>query len=328
MTLKNKKVLVTGAGGFIGSHLSERLVEQGCKVKSFVRYNSRNFWGWLDTSPYKEKMEIVAGDIRDYDSVRDAMRNIDVVFHLAALIGIPYSYISPLAYVKTNLEGTYNVLQAARDLGVEKIIHTSTSEVYGTAQFVPITEEHPINPQSPYAATKAGADYLALSFYRSFDLPVSIIRPFNNYGPRQSARAITPTIITQMLAGEKEIKLGSIHPTRDLTYVKDTVEAFLTAEETDDSVGEVVNIGRDSEISVKDLANLIAKLLKIEVEISIEAERIRPEKSEVKKLRSDIKKAKELLKWSPKYSLEAGLQETIAWIKRNLAQYKSEIYNV
>jgi len=328
MIQKNTKVLVTGAGGFIGSHLAERLVDEGCKVKAFVRYNSRNFWGWLETSQYKEKMEIIAGDIRDYDSVKDAMENVAVVFHLAALIGIPYSYISPLAYVKTNVEGTYNVLQAARDLGVKKIIHTSTSEVYGTAKFVPITEEHSINPQSPYSASKAAADYLALSYHRSFGLPVTIIRPFNTYGPRQSARAVIPTIISQILSGEKKVKLGSIHPTRDLTFVKDTVEGFMAIAESDKSTGEVINIGKNSEISIKNLAKLIAELIKVKIEIALENARVRPEKSEVERLRTDTKKAKELLGWSSKYSLEAGLKETIAWFKKNLNLYKSKIYNV
>lgn len=328
MILKNKKVLVTGAGGFIGSHLAEKLVKKNCTVKAFVRYNSRNLWGWLETSPYKEKMEIISGDIRDFDSIKDAMKNVDIVFHLAALIGIPYSYISPLAYVKTNVEGTYNVLEAARNLGTKKIIHTSTSEVYGTAQVVPISEKHPINPQSPYAATKAGADYLALSYHRSFNLPVSIIRPFNTYGPRQSARAIIPTIITQLLSGNKKIKLGSVHPTRDLTYVKDSTEGFVTIAENDNSIGEVINIGMNSEISIKNLTGLIAKIINIEVEIVEESERIRPEKSEVERLRTDIEKANKLLNWTPKYSLEDGLKETTTWFSRNIEIYKSEIYNV
>lgn len=328
MEIKNKKVLVTGAGGFIGSHLAERLVESGCRVKAFVRYNSRNFWGWLETSPYKEKMEIITGDIRDYDSIKDAMKNVDVVFHLAALIGIPYSYISPLAYVKTNVEGTYNVLQSARDLPVEKIINTSTSEVYGTAQFVPISEEHPINPQSPYAASKAAADHLALSFHRSFGLPVAVMRPFNTYGPRQSARAVVPTIITQLLSGKKKIKLGSIHPTRDLTYVEDTVEGFIKMAESDKSKGEVINIGMNSEISVKNLTKLIAEIMEVEVEIEIENDRVRPDKSEVERLRTDTKKAKELLGWSTKYTLEEGLKVAIAWFKSNLNFHKPEIYNV
>ena len=328
MILKKSNVLVTGAGGFIGSHLSERLVEEGCKVKAFVRYNSRNFWGWLETSPYKEEMEIISGDIRDFDSVKDTMKNVDVVFHLAALIGIPYSYISPLAYVKTNVEGTYNVLQAARELGIEKIIHASTSEVYGTAQFVPITEEHPVSPQSPYAASKAAADYTALSFQKSFGLRVTIIRPFNTYGPRQSARAVIPTIITQILSGKKKLKLGSIHPTRDLTFVKDTVEGFIAGAKSDKSTGEVINVGMNFETSIKNLAELIAELNNVKIEIVIEDDRVRPEKSEVERLRTDTKKAKELLNWSPKYSLASGLKETIKWFKKSLNLYKYEIYNV
>jgi len=328
MIIKKSNVLVTGAGGFIGSHLAERLVEEGCKVKAFVRYNSRNFWGWLETSPYKEEMEIISGDIRDFDSVKNTMKNVDIVIHLAALIGIPYSYISPLAYVKTNVEGTYNILQAARDLGIEKIIHTSTSEVYGTAQFVPISEKHPINPQSPYSASKAAADHTALSFQKSFGLPVAIIRPFNTYGPRQSARAVIPTIITQILSGKKKLKLGSIHPTRDLTFVKDTVEGFIAGAKSDKSTGEVINVGMNFETSIKYLAELIAELNNVKIEIAIEDDRVRPEKSEVERLRTDIKKAKELLNWSPKYSLESGLKETIKWFKKSLNFYKYEIYNV
>ena len=257
------KALVTGAGGFIGSHLCEALIEKGYKVKAFVRYNSRNFWGWLETSFYKEEMEIVSGDIRDFDIIRNTVEKVDVIFHLAALIGIPYSYISPLAYIKTNIEGTYNILQAARELGVEKVVHTSTSEVYGTAQFAPITEEHPVNPQSPYAATKASADLLALSFYHSFDLPVAVIRPFNTYGPRQSARAVIPTIITQILSGPRRIKLGSLHPLRDLTYVKDTIEGFIKIAESEEAMGEVINIGSNSEISIGNLAGLIAKIMNV-----------------------------------------------------------------
>jgi len=325
------KALVTGAGGFIGSHLCETLIEKGYNVKAFVRYNSRNFWGWLETSLYKEEMEIVSGDIRDFDIIRNAVKKVDVIFHLAALIGIPYSYISPLAYIKTNIEGTYNILQAARELGVEKVIHTSTSEVYGTAQFTPITEEHPVNPQSPYAATKAAADHLALSFYRSFGLPVAIIRPFNTYGPRQSTRAVIPTIITQMLSDERKIKLGFLHPTRDLTYVKDTVDAFLKMAESKNSIGEVINIGLNSEISIGDLVKSIAKIVNVadgEIGIEIEKERERPEKSEVERLWADNKKAKDLLAWSPKYTLEQGLKETVEWFKKNLRSYKSEVYNV
>ena len=269
MNLSNKKVLVTGAGGFIGSHLVEALVKKGCNVRAFVHYNSFNRWGWLDyvDKNTKNSIEIFAGDVRDPNGVREAMKNIDVVFHLAALIGIPYSYHSPDTYVDTNIKGTLNILQAARDFNVEKVIHTSTSETYGTAQFVPIAEDHPINPQSPYAATKAGADFLALTFYRSFNLPVAVIRPFNTYGPRQSARAVIPTIITQVKSGEKKIKIGSLHPTRDFTYVKDTAEGFIKIAESDNSLGKVLNAGNNTEISIKNLVELIAKLLKTEIEV-------------------------------------------------------------
>ena len=322
------KALITGAGGFIGSHLCEALIEKGYKVKAFVRYNSRNLWGWLESSPYKEEMEVISGDIRDYDSVKDAMKGIDIVFHLAALIGIPYSYISPLAYIKTNVQGTYNILQAAKEFEIQKLIHTSTSEVYGTARFVPITEEHPINPQSPYSATKAAADYLALSFHRSFGLPVTIIRPFNTYGPRQSARAVIPTIITQILSGKRKIKLGSLHPTRDLTYVKDTVEGFIKVAESGKSTGKIINIGSNFEISVGNVAKLIANLMNAEIELEKERQRERPKKSEVERLWADNSKAKELLGWSPRYTLEEGLKETIKWFKTNLHLYKPGIYNV
>jgi NAD dependent epimerase/dehydratase len=328
MNLSNKKVLVTGAGGFIGSHFTERLTELGVEVTAFVRYNSRNYWGWLEESKYLKDINIITGDIRDYDSVKSAMKGADIVFHLAALIGIPYSYESPLAYIKTNIEGTYNILQAARELNIEKIIHTSTSEIYGTAQFIPITETHPINPQSPYAATKASADLLALTFYRSFETPVAIIRPFNTYGPRQSARAIIPTIITQIASNNCKIKLGSLFPTRDLTYVKDTVEGFIKVAESDKSIGEIINIGSNFEISIKDLANLIAEIMNKEINIEVEDKRVRPENSEVERLLADTTKAKELIGWSPKYNIREGLKETIDWIESNLDFYKSEIYNI
>ena len=322
------KILVTGAGGFIGSHLAERCVELGYNVKAFVRYNSRNHWGWLEYSKFKNELDIIAADIRDYDSVLNALKNCSAVLHLAALIAIPYSYISPLAYIKTNIEGTYNVLQAAKVLEVENILITSTSETYGTAQYTPVDEKHPLVGQSPYSASKIAADQLAISYHRSFGLPVKIVRPFNTYGPRQSARAVIPTIINQILSRKKKIKLGSIHPTRDLTYVKDMVEGFLAVAESGKSIGEVINIGMNSEISIKNLVKLIAELMNVEIEIAIEKERLRPEKSEVERLRSDTKKAKELLGWSPKYTLESGLKETIAWFKRNMDFYKSEIYNV
>ena len=256
-----KKILVTGAGGFIGSHLVEKLVQKGYKVKGLVHYNSNNSWGWLEDSKYKDSMEVISGDIRDSDIVRHAMRDVDTVFHLAALIGIPYSYVSPEAYVETNIKGSLNILQAAKDFGVKRVIHTSTSEIYGTAEFVPIHEKHPINPQSPYAASKSAADFFALTFFRSFDFPVVVIRPFNTYGPRQSARAIIPTIITQILKGNKKIKLGALTPTRDLTYVEDTVDGFISAGESGSVAGEVINLGNNSEISIGDLAHLIARLM-------------------------------------------------------------------
>ena len=332
MNLSNKRILVTGAGGFIGSHLVEELVKKGCKVRAFVHYNSFNRWGWLDyvDKKIKNSIEIFAGDVRDPNGVKESMRNIDVVFHLAALIGIPYSYHSPDTYVDTNIKGTLNILQAARDLGIEKVICTSTSEVYGTAQFVPITEEHPINPQSPYSATKAAADFLALSFYRSFNLPVSIIRPFNTYGPRQSARAVIPTIITQIASGKTIIKLGSISPTRDLTYVKDTVEGFIKVAESEKSIGKAINIGSNFAISIEDLVILISKLMNTKIKIEEETQRQRPEKSEVERLWADNANAKRLLGWSPKYTLEEGLTETINWFsgQDNLRFYKLNIYNV
>ena len=324
------KILVTGAGGFIGSHLTEYLIERDHAVRAFVRYNSKNFWGWLEYSPYKdsEKLEIYTGDIRDYDSVYDAMKGVEVVFHLAALIGIPYSYISPLAYIKTNVEGTYNILQAARERKISRVVVTSTSEIYGTAQYVPIDEKHPYNPQSPYAATKAAADHLALSFYRSFGLPVTIVRPFNTYGPRQSARAVIPTIITQILSGKRIIKLGNIHPTRDLLYVKDTARGFYEVGLHENTIGEVVNIGTGKEISIKGLVELISSIVGVDVEIKSENQRIRPEKSEVERLVCNFDKAKSLTGWTPKYSLEEGLKETIEWFKNNMKFYKADIYNV
>ncbi len=329
MNKKNKKsVMVTGAGGFIGSHLVDRLAALGYKVKAFVHYNSRNSWGWLESSMYKDEIEVISGDIRDADIVRLAMHKVDTVFHLAALIGIPYSYYSPEAYVETNIKGTLNVLQAAKDLGVSRIIHTSTSEVYGSAQFVPITEAHPVNPQSPYAATKSAADFIALSFYRSFDLPVAVVRPFNVYGPRQSARAIIPTIITQILSGRKKIKLGALSPTRDLTYVEDTVEGFICCMKSSAAIGEVINLGSNSEISIKELVGLITKYLGSSAKIESELQRKRPQKSEVKRLLADNSKAKRIFKWTPKYTLEKGLHKTIEWFKKNRNIYKDGIYNI
>lgn len=334
MKLSNKKVLVTGAGGFIGSNLVEDIVKKGCKVRAFVHYNSLNSWGWLDylnqREDIKDYIEIFSGDVRDSYGVRMAMRDIDIVIHLAALIGIPYSYYSPESYVDTNVKGTLNILQAGRELEIQKIIHTSTSEVYGTAQFVPITEEHPINPQSPYSATKVAADFLALSFYQSFNTPVAIIRPFNTYGPRQSGRAIIPTIISQIISKKAKIKLGAVYPKRDFIYVKDTVRGFINAAESDSSVGKVINIGSNSEISIIELAHLIAKLMDVKIEIEAVNERKRPEKSEVERLLADNSKAREFLGWSPMYKLEEGIIETIKWFSNldNLKFYKTDIYNI
>ena len=322
------KILVTGAEGFIGSHLTELLVEKGYEVKAFVRYNFTNNWGWLETSKYLKDIEIYTGDVRDYDSVYDAVKDVDVVFHLAALIGIPYSYVSPLAYIKTNTEGTYNILEAGRKLGVDRIIVTSTSEIYGTAQYVPIDEKHPYNPQSPYAASKASADHLALSYYRSFGTPVTIIRPFNTYGPRQSARAIIPTIITQVLSGKTQIRLGNLTPTRDLNYVKDTANGFITVGLHEKTIGDVYNIGSGREISIGELVQKIIDLLGRHVEIVQDEQRVRPDKSEVERLLCNANKAKALTGWEPKYTLEEGLKETIEWIQNNMQYYKPDIYNV
>ena len=324
------KILVTGAGGFIGSHLTEYLVEQGHKVKAFVHYNSRNFWGWLEKSKYNDDIEVFSGDIRDFDSVYDAMKGIDFVFHLAALIGIPYSYYSPLAYIKTNIEGTYNILQAARKLDIQRIIHTSTSEVYGTAQYIPINENHPINPQSPYAATKASGDYIAKSFYLSFDFPVTIVRPFNTFGPRQSARAVIPTIITQVLNDKKVIKLGNLNSSRDFTYVLDTIEGIYQIGLHGKTMGEVINIGSGKNISIYEILNIVSKLINddINIKTKIESKRVRPEKSEVQRLVCDYSKAQNLSGWKPKYTFEEGLKETIDWFKENLEIYKEGIYNV
>ncbi len=328
MILKDKKVLITGAGGFIGSHLAEQLVNYGASVKAFIRYNARNQWGWLETSPYKDQMEIYCGDIRDFDSVKAALEGCEVVFHLAALIGIPYSYRSPLAYIKTNIEGTYNVLQVARDLGVERVIHTSTSEVYGTARYVPINEDHPLQPQSPYSASKIGADNLALSYHNSFQLPVIISRPFNTYGPRQSARAIIPTIITQILSGKRQIELGNLSPTRDLNFVSDTVQGFIRIAESEEAIGAVVNIGSGREISIGDLVHLIAGILGTEIEITQKGERVRPDASEVERLLCDNTRIGRLTGWTSEILLEEGLAKTIEWLKANSNLYKPEIYNV
>jgi NAD dependent epimerase/dehydratase len=322
------KVLVTGAAGFVGSHLTEKCVELGYQVRAFVRYNSKNNWGWLESSPYKKDIEVVSGDIRDSDAVLSAMEGIDTVFHLAALIGIPYSYVSPLAYIKTNIEGTYNVLQAAKSLKTKNVLITSTSETYGTAQYVPMNESHPMVGQSPYSASKIGADNIGVSYYRSFELPVKIVRPFNIYGPRQSARAIIPSVIVQILAGRRQLKLGNIDPTRDLTFVKDTVTGFLEIAKQDKLNGEYVNIGMKEEISVRDLVHLIARLMKADVEIMSDHERIRPTQSEVERLFCDNSKLLANTTWKPSYNLERGLIETIDWLRQHQDLYKADIYNV
>lgn len=322
------KILITGAGGFIGSHLAEMCVRQGIEVKALIRYNSKNNWGWLESSEIKNEIEIIIGDIRDYDSVLNATKGCSAIFHLAALIGIPYSYVSPLAYIKTNIEGTYNVLQSAKELTIENVLITSTSETYGTAQYVPIDENHPMVGQSPYSASKIAADQLAISYYRSFNLPVKIVRPFNTYGPRQSARAVIPTIITQILSGKEKLKLGNLAPKRDLTYVKDTCKGFLEIYKSDKLFGEITNIGMNEEVSVGKLANMISGLLNKKIDIETEKQRIRPENSEVERLMCNNSKIKELTGWHPDYNLNEGLKETIEFIKKNIHLYKSEIYNV
>jgi NAD dependent epimerase/dehydratase len=327
-----KKVLVTGADGFIGSHLVEALLEEGYMVRAFVYYNSFNSWGWLDSlsEGQKKKIEIFIGDIRDPNGVRMVMKDIDIVFHLAALIAIPFSYHSPDSYIDTNIKGTLNILQAAKDYNIERILITSTSEVYGTAQFVPITEEHPKQPQSPYSASKIGADAIADSFYRSFNVPVTIVRPFNTYGPRQSARAVIPTIITQLLDGMNEIKLGDLLPTRDLLYVKDTVQGFLEIAKCDNLIGHEVNIATQSEISIGDLANEIISQINPNAKIVSDSIRLRPEKSEVFRLFGSNTKLKSMTNWSTKHSFNEGIAKTIEWFKisENLARYKSDIYNI
>lgn len=325
-----KKVLVTGADGFIGSHLTESLLEAGYDVKAFVYYNSFNNWGWLDTFP-KEKLsqiEIFSGDIRDPNGVREAMKGADMVFHLAALIAIPFSYHSPDSYVDTNIKGTLNVLQAARDLGTERVLSTSTSEVYGTAQYVPIDEKHPYQGQSPYSATKIGADRLAESFYRSFGLPVSIVRPFNTFGPRQSARAVIPTIISQLLAGKDEIKLGSLTPTRDFNYVKDTAAGFIAIAESDKTVGEEINIATQQEISIGDLAKEIIAQIRPSARIVCDEQRLRPEKSEVNRLLGSNEKIRALTGFRQKYTFAEGIAETIAWMRGHQDAYKADLYNI
>lgn len=323
-----EKILITGAAGFIGSHLTELCVRRGRRVRAFVHYNSRNNWGWLEGSDCLDDIEVITGDIRDYDSVFAALKGCSSIFHLAALIGIPYSYISPQAYIKTNIDGTYNVLQAAKEQKTGNILITSTSETYGTAQYVPIDEKHPLIGQSPYSATKIAADQIAVSYFRSFKLPVKIVRPFNTYGPRQSARAIIPTIITQILCGSRTLKLGNTFPSRDFTFVKDTAAAFIEIEKSDKLIGQAINVGSGKEISIDGLAIQIAELLGAKIKIAADKQRIRPPKSEVEQLCCDNSKILKHTGWRPKYSLKKGLAETIEWIKQNLESYKSQIYNV
>jgi len=333
--MSKKKILVTGADGFIGSHLVETLVRRGDGVRAFVQYNSFNSWGWLDEAPaeIRENLDVFAGDIRDPHGVRSAMEGCDAVLHLAALIAIPYSYHSPDTYIDTNVKGTLNIVQAARALGVTRVVHTSTSEVYGTARFVPITEEHPLQGQSPYSASKIGADQIALSFHASFQTPVTVIRPFNTYGPRQSARAVIPTIISQIAAGQRTIRLGSLHPTRDFNYISDTVAGFVAALDSEKGIGECVNIGSNFEISIGELVEMIEQLMQVTVTIETEDGRIRPEKSEVERLWADNAKAARLFGWTPRYAgregLRRGLGETIAWFREpaNLGRYKLN-YNI
>jgi NAD dependent epimerase/dehydratase len=324
------RVLVTGAGGFIGSHLTEELVKKGYQVRAFVFYNSFNTWGWLDTfeSEIMDNVEIFQGDIRDPNGVEEAMRGMDAVFHLAALIAIPFSYHSPDSYVDTNIKGTLNILQAARKLGVKRVLVTSTSEVYGTAQYVPMDEKHPFQGQSPYSATKIGADRLAESFYRSFQLPVTIVRPFNTYGPRQSARAVIPTIITQLLAGNATIKLGSLSPTRDFNYVKDTALGFISIFESEKTIGEEINIATQKEVSIEQLARELIRQINPDVKIVCDTERLRPQKSEVNRLCGNNEKVLRLTDWRPQYSLEEGLKNTIEFLKENIDRYKVNIYNI
>ncbi|WP_342566958.1 NAD-dependent 4,6-dehydratase LegB [Psychrobacillus sp. FSL K6-4046] len=332
----NRKILVTGADGFIGSHLTEELIRQGYDVRAFVYYNSFNSWGWLDhsTNEIKKSIDVFAGDIRDPHGVKEAMKGCTHVLNLAALIAIPYSYHSPDTYVDTNIKGTLNVVQAARELNIEKVVHTSTSEVYGTAKYVPIDENHPLQGQSPYSASKIGADQMALSFYKSFDTPVSIIRPFNTYGPRQSARAVIPTIISQLAAGTTNIKLGAVSPTRDFNFVKDTVNGFISIMNSDKSNGEIINIGSNYEISIGETAEMIAEIMDVKLTIETDEQRIRPDKSEVERLWADNQKAKEILGWEPNYGgksgFRRGLEETIEWFTdpKNLATYKTDVYNI
>jgi NAD dependent epimerase/dehydratase len=336
MELSNETVLVTGAEGFIGSHLVEELVARGCKVRPFVLYNSFSSWGWLDTLPeaVRQQLDVRSGDVRDAATLTDAMRGCSVVLHLAALIAIPYSYKAPMSYVETNVGGTLNVLQVATELGARRVVHTSTSEVYGTARFVPITEEHPLNGQSPYAASKIGADQMAIAFHNSFGTPVSTLRPFNTYGPRQSARAVIPTIITQIASGQSVIRLGAEHPTRDFNFVKDVVQAFIAVAEADSAIGKVVNAGSNFEVSIGETARLIGELMGVAVQIQTDSDRVRPAESEVERLWADNSRIRDLTGWQPKHGgrdgFIEGLRKTIAWFTepRNLAMYKAERYNV
>ena len=323
-----KKILITGAAGFIGSHLTELLIEQGYSIKAFVHYNSRNDWGWLEKSKYKNEIEVITGDIRDYDSVYEGLKGCMAVFHLAALIGIPYSYISPKAYIETNINGTYNILQAAREHKLEQVLITSTSETYGTAQYVPIDEKHPMIGQSPYSATKIAADQLAISFYNSFNLPVKIIRPFNTYGPRQSARAIIPTVIAQLLSGVNKIQIGNLAPTRDFTFVRDTCSGFLEIFKSNRLFGEITNIGMNKEISVGNLVKLISEIMGKEIVIEIDHKRERPANSEVERLMCNNEKILKNTNWKPFYNLKTGLQKTIEWVGKNIDIYKPHLYNV
>lgn len=330
MALKNQKVLVTGADGFIGSHLTELLVLEGAQVRALSFYNSFNDWGWLEKTACLKDIELVSGDVRDPHFCKTLTRDMDVIFHLAALIAIPYSYVAPDSYVDTNIKGTLNICQAARENGVNRVIHTSTSEVYGTARYVPIDENHPLQPQSPYSASKIGADQMALSFYLAFGLPVTIARPFNTYGPRQSARAVIPTIITQIASGKKRIELGDVSPTRDFNYVSDTCRGFVALAESEETIGEVVNIGSGVDISVGDTLDLIKKLMRSDVSFVVDDRRIRPKGSEVQRLCCDNTKIKTLTGFRPEYTLEQGLAKTIEWFvdSANLSRYKSDIYNV
>ena len=325
-----KKILITGATGFIGSHLTELMVERGFNVVAFDRYNSNNDWGWLENSKYKNEFDVILGDIRDYDSISKAMIGCNTVFHLAALIGIPYSYISPLAYLRTNAEGTYNVLEASKNQNIEQILVTSTSETYGTAQYTPIDENHPLVGQSPYSASKIAADHIAISYHRSFDSPVKIVRPFNTYGPRQSARAIIPTIISQILNGNSELELGNLTPTRDLTFVEDTCEGFFEIFNSDKLFGATTNIGMNSEISIGELANLISRLMNKKISYNSSEDRIRPASSEVERLVCDNTKLIETTNWRPKFALEEGITEVIEWMENpnNISLYKAAQYNV